>query len=80
MSKETMMFDLFPEVGERMLDVEPMDAAARNVVDARRSPTTADQAGPGRLGTVRHSLGVRLIALGSALTIDESVRSRTAAR
>ncbi len=76
------MFDLFPDVGERMLDVEPMDAAGRDLVEARRtsSGVVRPGLGLGRFAQLRHVLGVRLIALGSALTADELARPRSAAR
>lgn len=74
------MFDLFPDVGERMLDVEPMDAAGRDLVEARRTSSGVVRLGLGRFAHLRHVLGVRLIALGSALTADELARPRTAAR
>lgn len=73
------MFDLNPDVDHLMLDLELADPFDRDAV--RPTPVAATgrrldgrHPGPGLLRRAGHAIGTRLIALGSALTIDERGR------
>ncbi len=73
MTEETTMFDLFPDVERVMLDPEaPHAAHQRDLASrpARRLP----------LDGARRALGRRLIAIGSALAVDERAPERSLAR
>ncbi len=85
------MFDLNPAVDHLMLDRElpdPFDrdapirrpARGQTYGDGATTATTATPttAIPSSLDRARHALGTRLIAIGSALTVDEPAARRTA--
>jgi hypothetical protein len=73
MTEETTMFDLFPDVERLTLDPEAPYAAHRRDL-ATRSPRRLP------LDGARRALGRRLIAIGSALAVDERAPGRSLAR
>jgi hypothetical protein len=73
MSEETTMFDLFPDVEHRVLDHETPHARHLRALAARPR-------GRNPFERARHALGQRLIAVGSALVLEERATGRTLAR
>ncbi len=73
MTEETTMFDLFPDVERVLLDPDTPHAAHGRAI-ATRTPRRFP------LDGARRALGRRLIAVGSALAVDERVPGRSLAR
>jgi hypothetical protein len=73
MTEETTMFDLFPDVERLMLDPDAPHAAHHRDL-ATQSMRRLSLDGP------RRALGRRLIAIGSALAVDERAPGRSLAR
>lgn len=67
------MFDLFPDIEHRALDHEMPHAEHRRALVARSRGHRPFEA-------ARHALGRRLIAVGSALVLEERATGRTLAR
>ena len=84
------MFDLNPDVDHLMLDLDLADPFERDSAIRATLPSAAgrelgvadhrDASGPGLARRAAHALGTRLIALGSALTLDERTVRRPATR
>ena len=76
------MFDLNPAVDHLMLDRDLADPFDRDLPRPRRSYPDLPPVVPAMRGVerARHALGTRLIALGSALTLDERSTRRSVAR
>ena len=75
------LFDLNPDVSHLMLDRElpdhdRLDRRARRGPDDRAAAIAARDV----VARARHALGTRLIAVGSALTVDERPLPRSAVR
>jgi hypothetical protein len=73
MTEETTMFDLFPDVERLMLDTDAPHAAHHRAI-ATQTPRRLPLEG------ARRALGRRLIAIGSALAVDERAPERSLAR
>jgi hypothetical protein len=73
MTEETAMYDLFPDVEHLMLDTEAPHAAHHRALASHST-------GRNPLADVRRALGRRLIALGSALAVEERATGRSLAR
>lgn len=76
------MFDLFPDVGHLMLDRDLADPFDRDLAHrgARHQAAVPSGADGGTIVRARRALGTRLIALGSALAIDEAPARHSLAR
>jgi hypothetical protein len=73
MTEEITMFDLYPDVERLLLDPDAPHASHRRAL-AAPSPRRSLFDG------ARQALGRRLIAIGSALAVDERAPGRSLAR